>query len=517
MNNVKRISIALAVTGILATWGAAADVPRPVDPLAKTTVPPKHSTRSEQPKAPRHAPPAVPHDEASVDQSAGAGFGGANPFSASQASGMSPNTAIAPPVTITYGGTSTALSVSDSGTGTGVSSSLTKASNTNSALNGTTSGSGAGVRGTNTGTTGPGARFQLTSASSAQSAVFASTPGTGSAITGTITNPASDTAAVYGYNLLTSGIGVGVQGEGNYQGVYGYSPDHFGVYGYSPSGVGILGSSSTYRGIEAYSTNDVGLYASSDLSYAVFGDSSSGSGIYANTVAGSEGLFANNESSGHGITAYSQNGIGIYSSSGTSYGIWGQSANTFAVIGEDSGSGIGVYGYSATGYAGYFSGKVGATSYVTVSDRNAKTNFKPIDGKDVLKRISGLPVTSWEFKADPQKHHVGPTAQDFHAAFGLDGDDDKHINLTDLAGVSLAAIQELNKEMKQKDAQIAELKAQLAAQTIAMADLKSMAVSIAARMKVMEGQLNVHAVSARAVAGAPHGRSLSPEEQATYE
>jgi len=93
----------------------------------------------------------------------------------------------------------------------------------------------------------------------------------------------------------------------------------------------------------------------------------------------------------------------------------------------------------------------------------------------------------------------------------------RRINLADLAGVSLAAIQELNKEMKQKDAQIAELKAQLAAQTIAMADLKSMAVSIAARMKVMEGQLNVHAVSARAVAGAPHGRSLSPEEQATYE
>jgi len=36
-------------------------------------------------------------------------------------------------------------------------------------------------------------------------------------------------------------------------------------------------------------------------------------------------------------------------------------------------------------------------------------------------------------------------------------------------------------------------------------------------MTVMEGQLSMHAVSARAVAGAPNGRSLSPDEQATYE
>ena len=116
-----------------------------------------------------------------------------------------------------------------------------------------------------------------------------------------------------------------------------------------------------------------------------------------------------------------------------------------------------------SGYAGYFAGKVGARSYVTVSDRNAKTNVHSIDGRDLLARVSGLPITTWDYKADLNKHHVGPMAQDFHAAFGLDGDDDRHINLVDLAGVSLAAIQELDRQVKQQDAQIAELKSQIAA------------------------------------------------------
>ena len=64
----------------------------------------------------------------------------------------------------------------------------------------------------------------------------------------------------------------------------------------------------------------------------------------------------------------------------------------------------------------------------------------------------------------PSVRHVGPMAQDFHAAFGLGGDD-KHINTVDADGVALAAIQGLNqkveKELKQKDAKIAALEREL--------------------------------------------------------
>ena len=47
------------------------------------------------------------------------------------------------------------------------------------------------------------------------------------------------------------------------------------------------------------------------------------------------------------------------------------------------------------------------------------------------------------YKSDPAKaQHVGPVAEDFHAAFGL-GIDDKHVSPSDTAGVALVAIQEL--------------------------------------------------------------------------
>jgi trimeric autotransporter adhesin len=56
--------------------------------------------------------------------------------------------------------------------------------------------------------------------------------------------------------------------------------------------------------------------------------------------------------------------------------------------------------------------------------------------------------------------HVGPMAQDFHAAFGV-GPDDKHIATVDADGVALAAIQGLNQkleqQLKEKDARISAL------------------------------------------------------------
>jgi phage shock protein A len=53
-------------------------------------------------------------------------------------------------------------------------------------------------------------------------------------------------------------------------------------------------------------------------------------------------------------------------------------------------------------------------------------------------------------------------AQDFHAAFGLNGADDKHIATVDEEGVALAAIQGLNQKveerLKAKDDEIQDLK-----------------------------------------------------------
>jgi hypothetical protein len=105
------------------------------------------------------------------------------------------------------------------------------------------------------------------------------------------------------------------------------------------------------------------------------------------------------------------------------------------------------------------SGNVTATSFTSSSDRNLKENFTRIDPQLVLDRVVALPITEWSFKLDNSTRHFGPVAQDFHAAFGLNGADDKHIATVDEEGVALAAIQGLNQKLEEQNA---ELKAELA-------------------------------------------------------
>ena len=92
-------------------------------------------------------------------------------------------------------------------------------------------------------------------------------------------------------------------------------------------------------------------------------------------------------------------------------------------------------------------------------------NFAPVDATEVLSRVVSLPVQSWNYKAQPGDKHIGPVAQDFHEAFGLNGKDDTHIATVDEAGVALAAIQGLNQKLEQtlqqKETEITELKRRL--------------------------------------------------------
>jgi peptidoglycan hydrolase CwlO-like protein len=81
-----------------------------------------------------------------------------------------------------------------------------------------------------------------------------------------------------------------------------------------------------------------------------------------------------------------------------------------------------------------------------------------------LEKITTLPIRTWNYTNDPASRHIGPVAQDFHAAFNL-GTDDKHIATVDADGVALAAIQGLNQkvdelknDLKHRDAENAELK-----------------------------------------------------------
>ena len=78
-------------------------------------------------------------------------------------------------------------------------------------------------------------------------------------------------------------------------------------------------------------------------------------------------------------------------------------------------------------------------------------------GDNVLERLAELPMATWNYKAQSKSvRHIGPTAQDFHTAFGV-GDDDKHISTVDADGVALAAINGLNEVVKERDQKISAL------------------------------------------------------------
>ncbi len=104
-----------------------------------------------------------------------------------------------------------------------------------------------------------------------------------------------------------------------------------------------------------------------------------------------------------------------------------------------------------------------ATSWSIISDRQAKENFAPIDPVAILEQLAELPVTAWNYKADPeQRRHIGPVAQDFHAAFDLG--DDKTITTLDADGIAFAAIQGVNAKFEDRMAALESENARLSAE-----------------------------------------------------
>jgi hypothetical protein len=106
-------------------------------------------------------------------------------------------------------------------------------------------------------------------------------------------------------------------------------------------------------------------------------------------------------------------------------------------------------------------GSVQGTNFVSSSSRELKTDFSLLDGKEVLTRLSEIPVMSWRYKTEDETAlHFGPVAEDFQEAFQLG--DGRTITNIDADGVAFAAIQGLYTTVQEKDAQIVELEARIA-------------------------------------------------------
>ena len=155
MSTVRFPATALVVGASLAAAAAFGQAPIPPANLShEVPAIPKALT---PPKIPPPASEAAEEEDLEVTQSALEGGSGAlRPAAISVAAG----TTLTPPVTITYSGSSVALTINDSGTNRGLSSLLTNPGNSNSAVYGETQGTAAGVKGINSGVSGSAALFQ---------------------------------------------------------------------------------------------------------------------------------------------------------------------------------------------------------------------------------------------------------------------------------------------------------------------------------------------------------------------
>lgn len=87
-----------------------------------------------------------------------------------------------------------------------------------------------------------------------------------------------------------------------------------------------------------------------------------------------------------------------------------------------------------------------AGSMLMKCTRTAKNVGAPVSLSDVSQALIGLPIHSWSYRPEsaPEGHgaeiHIGPMAEDFHAATGLGGS--QTISVIDAVGVLMAALKD---------------------------------------------------------------------------
>jgi hypothetical protein len=187
------------------------------------------------------------------------------------------------------------------------------------------------------------------------------------------------------------------------------------------------------------------------------GSANTASGINATVPGGSLNLAQGTDSFAAGTNAQALSG-GAF--------VWGDDSTTSAVTDTGANSFVarasgGVTFYSDSALVSGVSLASGSGSWSSLSDRNAKDNLSPVDGRALLTALANMPVSTWNYKTQSSSiRHMGPTAQDFHNAFGL-GEDDKHISVVDADGAALAAVQALYRVVLEKERRIQDLEQRL--------------------------------------------------------
>jgi hypothetical protein len=130
---------------------------------------------------------------------------------------------------------------------------------------------------------------------------------------------------------------------------------------------------------------------------------------------------------------------------------------------------------------------VAVPSWTCASSRTLKENFEPVNGEDVLQRIRGIPITTWNMiGADREVRQLGPVAEDFYAAFPL-GLGNTTIGLGNIDGVNLAAAKALEARTVRLQEQLDDRTARVQALEALLAQAMQRLDQMDARLRAAEG------------------------------
>ena len=149
----------------------------------------------------------------------------------------------------------------------------------------------------------------------------------------------------------------------------------------------------------------------------------------------------------------------------------------------------GVYFHTNAGASSGVYVAAGGGSWASVSDRNAKQGFVSVQPKAVLEKLVATPISTWSYKSETGVTHMGPMAQDLHAAYGL-GDSDRTITTIDGIGISMAAIQGLYQMVTEVQAENRDLRSAVEQKDAVISTLQSETEQLKQRLSAIEATLD---------------------------
>jgi Head domain of trimeric autotransporter adhesin len=121
----------------------------------------------------------------------------------------------------------------------------------------------------------------------------------------------------------------------------------------------------------------------------------------------------------------------------------------------------------------------GQGAWNCTSSRLAKERFEAVDREAVLAKLTSIPIQRWRYLGTSAAH-LGPTAEDFYAAFGL-GEGPTTIATVDADGVALLGVQALERRTTTLRGQLARVQAENAGLREELAALRERVDQLAGR------------------------------------